>query len=306
MTGNSGMKAGVAVAALLLGSCAMLGSASAAALLVPSTLKLNPVKSAAVAVPFVPAKILVVPAAVPANRVPLGPTLAASQVKLLPPTVVTAKAPPPVPAAVVAPSKVVPPGPAGAAAPSKPLAVQVGAVASSRTYQIGFNGQVDTATEVTIEPTATTKGSVTTILKTPGGQVVKTSTVVCPIGWACGQAPTAAVLAANPSGTTAVPAPTQPATAVPSPTAGGIAGEAATLGITPAQLQILISGPKKGDPTVIKIPNEHIAQPSGVTCMKGVVATYGGNQAVNPGGTLNGRPYTGPAGVVGGWVSTCA
>ena len=83
-------------------------------------------------------------------------------------------------------------------------------------------------------------------------------------------------------------------------------GEAATLGITPAQLQILISGPKKGDPTVITIPNEHIAQPSGVSCPRGVVATYGGNPAVNPGGTLNGRPYTGPAGVVGSWVSTCA
>jgi hypothetical protein len=190
--------------------------------------------------------------------------------------------------------------------PSKP-SVQIGAVATARTYQIGFNGQVDTATEVTVQPTATTPGSITTTYRDPSGKLVRTQTTVCPIGWACGQAPTAAVLAANPSWSkpAATPAPTQPASPAPSPTAGGIAGQAATLGITPAQLQILISGPKKGDPTVIRIPNEHIAQPSGVSCPNGVVATYQGNPAVNPGGTLNGRPYTGPAGIVGSWVSTC-
>jgi len=188
------------------------------------------------------------------------------------------------------------------------MVASAGAAATSRTYQIGFNGQIDTATEVTVQPTATTPGSVTTTYRDPSGKVVRTQTTVCPIGWACGAAPLSAELAANPSWSVpaAVPAPVKPASPAPSPTAGGIVGEAATLGITPAQLQILISGPKKGDPTVITIPNEHIAQPSGVSCPRGVVATYGGNPAVNPGGTLNGRPYTGPAGVVGSWVSTCA
>lgn len=301
MTGKSAIRGAIALTALLLGTGAMLAPAGAAALLTV------PGKSLGPSVPVVPAKsVPVLPAVQSKAPAPSSPT-SKSPVPLVPtkglptaPSVVQGK---PAPGVVAGkPPAPVPPGTLS----SKP-SVQIGAVATSRTYQIGFNGQVDTATEVTVQPTATTAGSITTILRTPSGQAVSTRTTVCPIGWACGEAPTAAVLAANPSWSQpARPAPTAPTPIAPSPTAGGIVGEAATLGITPAQLQVLISGPKPGDPTVIRIPNERIAQPSGVTCRNGVVATYQGNPAVSPGGTLNGRPYTGPAGAVGSWVSTCA
>jgi len=302
MTSKSAMRSGIALVAMLLGTGAMVASAGAAVPLI------NPfVKNASA--PLVPGRS---PApVVPAKSVPLVPSVVKSKAPA--PTLPTSKSPTPLVSAKgvpQAPSVVTSKPPAKAPAtvtPSKP-GVQIGAAATSRTYQIGFNGQIDTATEVTVQPTATTRGSITTTYRDPSGKVVHTQTTVCPIGWACGAAPLSAVLAANPSWSVpaAVPAPVKPASPAPSPTAGGIVGEAATLGITPAQLQILISGPKKGDPTVITIPNEHIAQPSGVSCPRGVVATYGGNPAVNPGGTLNGRPYTGPAGVVGSWVSTCA
>jgi hypothetical protein len=71
-------------------------------------------------------------------------------------------------------------------------------------------------------------------------------------------------------------------------------------------------GPGPGDPTKIVEKNIHKSPSSAAYCKNGVVATYGINPSVSPGGVVmnpNGMvsgPYTGPAGSIGGWVYTCA
>jgi hypothetical protein len=71
-------------------------------------------------------------------------------------------------------------------------------------------------------------------------------------------------------------------------------------------------GPGKGDPTRIVEKNIHKSPSSAAYCKNGVVANFGINPGVSPGGVVmnpNGMvsgPYTGPAGQIGGWVYTCA
>jgi hypothetical protein len=71
-------------------------------------------------------------------------------------------------------------------------------------------------------------------------------------------------------------------------------------------------GPGPGDPTRIVEKNIHKSPSSAAYCKNGVVANYGINPGVSPGGVVmnpNGMvsgPYTGPAGSIGGWVYTCA
>jgi len=71
-------------------------------------------------------------------------------------------------------------------------------------------------------------------------------------------------------------------------------------------------GPGPGDPTKIVEKNIHKSPSSAAYCKNGVVANFGINPGISPGGVVmnpNGMvsgPYTGPAGQIGGWVYTCA
>lgn len=89
---------------------------------------------------------------------------------------------------------------------------------------------------------------------------------------------------------------------------------AAKLGITVQDAIVLNKefGPGPGDPTKFVMKDLHKSPSSAAYCQNGVVANYGINPGVSPGGVVmnaNGMisgPYSGPAGEIGGWVYTCA
>ncbi|HEY6254413.1 MAG TPA: hypothetical protein VIY51_01330 [Xanthobacteraceae bacterium] len=151
------------------------------------------------------------------------------------------------------------------AIPVKPTVV-LGGAAASTSYPTSFNGKSATRTDITVAPTATQPGSVTSIIADQSGQTLWRTTSTCNFGSACART--------GPANSVPTPATTTASTPAAPKYSQSVIAQAAALGTTPQNVMNLASAPRPGDPTSFVLSKQTKVKIAGVTCSAGVLATY--------------------------------